>query len=376
MKRMLFNATQSEELRVATINENKLEDLDFERGNQEQRKSNIYKAVVTRIEPSLEAAFVNYGVDRHGFLPFKEISPDLYAKKSRKKSISIKDVMSEGQELVVQVSKDERGNKGAALTTYLSLAGRYIVLMPNNNDGGGISRRVEGEERAQFKEILSQVKVKKGMSVIGRTAGIGASVEEIQWDLDYLNQLWAAIAGAADAQSGAFLIYQESNLVVRAIRDYFNTDIEEIIIDKQSIFDQAHQFMSHVMPNYAERIKFYDEEISLFTKYGIENQIESAFLREVQLPSGGAIVIDHTEALVSIDVNSSRSTKGRDIESTAFNTNIEAAIEISKQLRLRDIGGLIVIDFIDMENQKNQRSVENKMRDELKHDKARIQTNK
>ena len=376
MKRMLFNATQSEELRVATINENKLEDLDFERGNQEQRKSNIYKAVVTRIEPSLEAAFVNYGVDRHGFLPFKEISPDLYSKKSRKKSISIKDVMSEGQELVVQVSKDERGNKGAALTTYLSLAGRYIVLMPNNNDGGGISRRVEGEERAQFKEILSQVKVKKGMSVIGRTAGIGASVEEIQWDLDYLNQLWAAIAGAADAQSGAFLIYQESNLVVRAIRDYFNTDIEEIIIDKQSIFDQAHQFMSHVMPNYAERIKFYDEEISLFTKYGIENQIESAFLREVQLPSGGAIVIDHTEALVSIDVNSSRSTKGRDIESTAFNTNIEAAIEISKQLRLRDIGGLIVIDFIDMENQKNQRSVENKMRDELKHDKARIQTNK
>ena len=376
MKRMLFNATQSEELRVATINENKLEDLDFERGNQEQRKSNIYKAVVTRIEPSLEAAFVNYGVDRHGFLPFKEISPDLYSKKSRKKSISIKDVINEGQELVVQVSKDERGNKGAALTTYLSLAGRYIVLMPNNNDGGGISRRVEGDERVQFKEVLSQVKVKKGMSIIGRTAGIGASVEEIQWDLDYLNQLWTAIAGAAEAQSGAFLIYQESNLVVRAIRDYFNTDIEEIIIDKQSIYDQAHQFMSHVMPNYADRIKFYDEEISLFTKYGIENQIESAFLREVQLPSGGAIVIDHTEALVSVDVNSSRSTKGRDIESTAFNTNIEAAIEISKQLRLRDIGGLIVIDFIDMENQKNQRSVENKMRDELKHDKARIQTNK
>jgi len=376
MKRMLFNATQSEELRVATINENKLEDLDFERGNQEQRKSNIYKAVVTRIEPSLEAAFVNYGVDRHGFLPFKEISPDSYSKKSRKKSISIKDVITEGQELVVQVSKDERGNKGAALTTYLSLAGRYIVLMPNNNDGGGISRRVEGEERTQFKDILSQIKVKKGMSVIGRTAGIGASAEEIQWDLDYLNQLWTAIEGAAKAQSGAFLIYQESNLVVRAIRDYFNTDIEEIIIDKQSIFDQAYQFMSHVMPNYADRIKFYDEETSLFSKYGIESQIESAFLREVQLPSGGAVVIDHTEALVSVDVNSSRSTRGKDIESTAFNTNIEAAIEISKQLRLRDIGGLIVIDFIDMENQKNQRSVENKMRDELKHDKARIQTNK
>ena len=376
MKRMLFNATQSEELRVATINENKLEDLDFERGNQEQRKSNIYKAIITRIEPSLEAAFVNYGVDRHGFLPFKEISPALYSKKTRKKNISIKDVIDEGQEIVVQVSKDERGNKGAALTTFLSLAGRYIVLMPNNNDGGGISRRVEGEERSQFKEILAQVKVKKGMSIIGRTAGIGASVEEIQWDLDYLNQLWSAIAGAAEAQSGAFLIYQESNLVVRAIRDYFNTDIEEIIIDKKSIYDQAHQFMSHVMPNYADRIKFYDDELSLFTKYGIENQIESAFLREVQLPSGGAIVIDHTEALVSIDVNSSRSTKGRDIESTAFNTNIEAATEISKQLRLRDIGGLIVIDFIDMENQKNQRNVENKMRDELKHDKARIQTNK
>ena len=376
MKRMLFNATQSEELRVATINENKLEDLDFERGNQEQRKSNIYKAIITRIEPSLEAAFVNYGVDRHGFLPFKEISPALYSKKTRKKNISIKDVIDEGQEIVVQVSKDERGNKGAALTTFLSLAGRYIVLMPNNNDGGGISRRVEGEERSQFKEILAQVKVKKGMSIIGRTAGIGASVEEIQWDLDYLNQLWSAIAGAAEAQSGAFLIYQESNLVVRAIRDYFNTDIEEIIIDKKSIYDQAHQFMSHVMPNYADRIKFYDDELSLFTKYGIENQIESAFLREVQLPSGGAIVIDHTEALVSIDVNSSRSTKGRDIESTAFNTNIEAATEISKQLRLRDIGGLIVIDFIDMENQKNQRNVENKMRDELKQDKARIQTNK
>ena len=376
MKRMLFNATQSEELRVATINENKLEDLDFERGNQEQRKSNIYKAIITRIEPSLEAAFVNYGVDRHGFLPFKEISPALYSKKTRKKNISIKDVIDEGQEIVVQVSKDERGNKGAALTTFLSLAGRYIVLMPNNNDGGGISRRVEGEDRSQFKEILAQVKVKKGMSIIGRTAGIGASVEEIQWDLDYLIQLWGAIAGAAEAQSGAFLIYQESNLVVRAIRDYFNTEIEEIIIDKKSIYDQAHQFMSHVMPNYADRIKFYNDELSLFTKYGIENQIESAFLREVQLPSGGAIVIDHTEALVSIDVNSSRSTKGRDIESTAFNTNIEAATEISKQLRLRDIGGLIVIDFIDMENQKNQRNVENKMRDELKHDKARIQTNK
>jgi len=352
MKRMLFNATQSEELRVAIVNDNKLEDLDFERGNREQRKSNIYKAVVTRIEPSLEAAFVNYGVERHGFLPFKEIAPEYYSKKSRKKDVGIKDVIKEGQEIIVQVAKDERGNKGAALTSYLSLAGRYIVLMPNNNDGGGISRRIEGDERTQFKEVLSQLKVKKGMSVIGRTAGIGASVEQIQWDLDYLAQLWKAIEAAANAQDGPFLIYQESNLVIRAIRDYFHSDIEEILIDKQSIYDQAHQFMSHVMPDYAARIKLYDEDTSLFSKFNIENQIESAFLREVQLPSGGSIVIDHTEALVSVDVNSSRSTRGRDIENTAFNTNVEAANELAKQLRLRDIGGLVVIDFIDMENQK------------------------
>ena len=376
MKRMLFNATQSEELRVATINNDNLEDLDFERGNKEQRKSNIYKAVVTRIEPSLEAAFVNYGVERHGFLPFKEIAPEFYSKKSRKKDISIKDVLTEGQELIVQVSKEERGNKGAALTSYLSLAGRYIVLMPNNNGGGGISRRVEGEERFEFKEILSKLKVKKGMSVIGRTAGIGSTLEEIQWDLDYLTQLYEAIESAADAQPAPFLIYQESNLVVRAIRDYFHEDIEEILIDKKEIFDQANQFMSHVMPAYADRIKFYEDEISLFSKFKIENQIESAFLREVQLPSGGVIVIDHTEALVSIDVNSSRSTKGRSIENTALSTNLEAADEVSKQLRLRDIGGLIVIDFIDMENIKNQKEVENRIKDALKLDKARIQTSR
>ena len=376
MKRMLFNATQSEELRVATINDSKLEDLDFERGNREQRKSNIYKAVVTRVEPSLEAAFVNYGVDRHGFLPFKEIAPEFYSKKTRKKDVSIKDVIKEGQELIIQVSKEERGNKGAALTSYLSLAGRYIVLMPNNNGGGGISRRVEGEERFEFKEILSKLKVKKGMSVIGRTAGIGATLEEIQWDLDYLTQLFDAIAGAADAQPAPFLIYQESNLVVRAIRDYFHEEIEEILIDKKDIFDQAHQFISHVMPTYADRVKFYEDEISLFTKYGIENQIESAFLREVQLPSGGVIVIDHTEALVSVDVNSSRSTKGRSIENTALSTNLEAADEVAKQLRLRDIGGLIVIDFIDMENLKNQKEVENRIKDALKLDKARIQTSR
>jgi len=373
---MLFNATQSEELRVAIVNDNKLEDLDFERGNKEQRKSNIYKAIITRVEPSLEAAFVNYGVDRHGFLPFKEISPEYYFKKTRKKDLSIKDVISEGQELIIQVTKEERGNKGAALTSYLSLAGRYVVLMPNNNDGGGISRRIEGEERSSFKEVLSQIKIKKGTSVIGRTAGIGATVEQIQWDLDYLSQLWDAIENASNAQEGPFLIYQESNLVIRAIRDYFSTDIEEVLIDKKEIYDQALQFMSHVMPNYSERIKLYDEDISLFTKFNIENQIESAFLREVQLPSGGAIVIDHTEALVSVDVNSSRSTKGRDIESTAYNTNIEAADELAKQLRFRDIGGLIVIDFIDMENPKHQRDVETRIKDALNQDKARIQIGK
>jgi ribonuclease E len=374
MKRMLFNATQSEEVRVAIINDNIIEDLDYERTSREQRKGNIYKAKITRVEPSLEAAFVNYGVDRHGFLPFKEISNEFFSKKSRKKSISITDVIEEGQEIIVQVSKEERGNKGAALTTYLSLAGRYIVLMPNNSDSGGISRRIEGDERTNFKEVLSQVKIKKGMSVIGRTAGIGASVEEIQWDLDYLTQLWDAIQGASDQQESPFLIYQESNLVIRAIRDYFHPDIEEILIDNQNIYDQASQFMNHVMPTYSSRIKLYEESTALFSKFNIENQIESAFLREVQLPSGGVIVIDHTEALVSIDVNSSRSTKGRDIENTAFSTNLEAAKELAKQLRLRDIGGLIVVDFIDMENLNNQREVEECLRDALKNDKARIQT--
>lgn len=374
MKRMLFNATQSEEIRVAIVNDSTIEDLDYERSTREQRKSNIYKGTITRVEPSLEAAFVDYGVNRHGFLPFKEIAKEFYSKKSRKKNLSISDVINEGQEVIVQVSKEERGNKGAALTTFLSLAGRYIVLMSNSPESGGISRRIEGDERTNFKEVLSQLKVKKGMSVIGRTAGIGASVEEIQWDLDYLTQLSEAIQGASVQQAAPFLIYQESNLVIRAIRDYFNTDIEEILIDNQDIYDQASQFMNHVMPDYADRIQLYEESTALFSKFKIENQIESAFLREVQLPSGGVIVIDHTEALVSIDVNSSRSTKGRDIENTAFNTNIEAAREVAKQLRLRDIGGLIVVDFIDMENPKHQREVEDCLRDALKHDKARIQT--
>jgi ribonuclease E len=374
MKRMLFNATQSEEIRVAIVNDSTIEDLDYERSTREQRKSNIYKGTITRVEPSLEAAFVDYGVNRHGFLPFKEIAKEFYSKKSRKKNLSISDVINEGQEVIVQVSKEERGNKGAALTTFLSLAGRYIVLMSNSPESGGISRRIEGDERTNFKEVLSQLKVKKGMSVIGRTAGIGASVEEIQWDLDYLTQLSEAIQGASVQQAAPFLIYQESNLVIRAIRDYFNTDIEEILIDNQDIYDQASQFMNHVMPDYADRIQLYEDSTALFSKFKIENQIESAFLREVQLPSGGVIVIDHTEALVSIDVNSSRSTKGRDIENTAFNTNIEAAREVAKQLRLRDIGGLIVVDFIDMENPKHQREVEDCLRDALKHDKARIQT--
>ncbi|MDA9914060.1 Rne/Rng family ribonuclease [Methylophilaceae bacterium] len=374
MKRMLFNATQSEEIRVAIVNDSTIEDLDYERSTREQRKSNIYKGTITRVEPSLEAAFVDYGVNRHGFLPFKEIAKEFYSKKSRKKNLSISDVINEGQEVIVQVSKEERGNKGAALTTFLSLAGRYIVLMSNSPESGGISRRIEGDERTNFKEVLSQLKVKKGMSVIGRTAGIGASVEEIQWDLDYLTQLSEAIQGASVQQAAPFLIYQESNLVIRAIRDYFNTDIEEILIDNQDIYDQASQFMNHVMPDYADRIQLFEESTALFSKFKIENQIESAFLREVQLPSGGVIVIDHTEALVSIDVNSSRSTKGRDIENTAFNTNIEAAREVAKQLRLRDIGGLIVVDFIDMENPKHQREVEDCLRDALKHDKARIQT--
>ena len=375
MKRMLFNATQSEELRVAIVDGQKLIDLDIERGSRALKKSNIYKGIVTRVEPSLEAAFVNYGTERHGFLPFKEISPQ-YFKDSTQNRPRIQDVIEEGQEIIVQVTKEERGNKGAALSSYLSLAGRYIVLMPNNPDGGGVSRRVEGEERNEFRDHISNLDITEGMSVIGRTAGVGSSLEELQWDLNYLKQLWTAIEEASQGQSGAFLIYQEGNLVIRAIRDYFHPEIGEILIDTQEIYDQATQFMNHVMPNYVDRVKLYEDEVSLFSRFQIEHQIESAFSREVRLPSGGAIVIDHTEALVSIDVNSSRATKGSDIEHTAFNTNIEAAEEVAKQLRLRDLGGLIVIDFIDMESQKNQREVENRFRDALHHDRARVQTGK
>src|SRR6266545_1124593 len=388
MKRMLFNATQAEELRVAIVDGQKLIDLDIESANKEQRKSNIYKAVITRVEPSLEACFVDYGTDRHGFLPIKEISRQFV--KPRKgngadddgdgdgggRGGRIQDQLREGMELIVQVDKDERGNKGAALTTYISLAGRYLVLMPNNPRGGGVSRRVEGEDRNELRDAIAGLEVPNGMSVIARTAGIGRTTEELQWDLNYLLQLWHAIEEAAKLQTGAFLIYQESSLVIRAIRDYFQPDIGELLIDTEAVFEQAQQFMAHVMPANVNRVKLYKDDVPLFSRFQIEHQIETAFARQVALPSGGAIVIDHTEALVSVDVNSARATKGGDIETTAFETNLEAAEEIARQLRLRDLGGLIVIDFIDMESAKNQREVENRLKDALKYDRARVQLGK
>lgn len=375
MKRMLFNATQPEELRVAIVDGQKLIDLDIETAGKEQRKSNIYKAVITRLEPSLEACFVEYGGNRHGFLPFKEVAPQFYQPGSGNRP-SIKEALREGQELLVQVEKDERGNKGAALTTYISLAGRYIVLMPNNPSGGGVSRRIEGEERDELRQVLSNVDVPPGMSIIARTAGIGRNEEELQWDLDYLKQLWDAIEGAAQSEKAPSLIYLESSLVVRAIRDYFNPEISEILIDTEDVYQQALAFMSTVMPGNVNRIKRYVDDVPLFSRFQIEHQIESAHAREVRLPSGGVIVIDHTEALTAIDINSARATKGSDIEATAFNTNLEAAEEIARQLRLRDLGGLIVIDFIDMESNRNQRDVEDRLRDSLHYDRARVQTAK
>ena len=375
MKRMLFNATQPEELRVAIVDGQKLIDLDIETAGKEQRKSNIYKAVITRLEPSLEACFVEYGGNRHGFLPFKEVAPQFYQPGSGNRP-SIKEALREGQELLVQVEKDERGNKGAALTTYISLAGRYIVLMPNNPSGGGVSRRIEGEERNELREVLAHVDVPQGMSIIARTAGIGRNEEELQWDLDYLKQLWDAIEGAAKSEKAPSLIYLESSLVVRAIRDYFNPEIGEILIDTEEVYQQALAFMSTVMPGNVNRIKRYVDDVPLFSRFQIEHQIESAHAREVRLPSGGVIVIDHTEALTAIDINSARATKGSDIEATAFNTNLEAAEEIARQLRLRDLGGLIVIDFIDMESNRNQRDVEDRLRDSLHYDRARVQTAK
>ncbi len=376
MKRMLFNATQAEELRVAIVDGQKLIDLDIESAAKEQRKSNIYKGVITRIEPSLEACFVDYGADRHGFLPFKEISRSYFQPGVEVSRAKINEALKEGQELIVQVDKDERGNKGAALTTYVSLAGRYLVLMPNNPRGGGVSRRVDGDERAELRETMDQLEVPQGMSLIARTAAIGRQAEELQWDLNYLMQLWSAIEGAAQQQSGAFLIYLEGSLVIRAIRDYFQPDIGEILIDTDEVYEQARAFMGTVMPGNVNRVKRYHDDVPLFSRFQIEHQIETAFARQVNLPSGGAIVIDHTEALVAVDVNSGRATKGADIEETALKTNLEAADELARQLRLRDLGGLIVIDFIDMESSKNQREVENRLRDALRFDRARVQMGK
>ena len=394
MKRMLFNATQAEELRVAIVDGQKLVDLDIESASKEQRKSNIYKGIITRIEPSLEAAFVDYGTDRHGFLPFKEIARSYFKRDVDPGRTRIQDAMQEGAEFIVQVEKDERGNKGAALTTFISLAGRSLVLMPNNPRGGGVSRRIEGEERNELRETMDRLPVPQGMSIIGRTAGIGRTYEELEWDLKYLLKLWSKITEAAEPQYESegeepisekkrkllnptpFLIYQESSLVIRAIRDYFTPDIGEILIDTDSIYEQTQAFMANVMPDNVSRVKRYNDDVPLFSRFQIEHQIESAYSRQVQLPSGGAIVIDHTEALVAIDVNSARATRGADIEQTALQTNLEAADELSRQLRLRDLGGLIVIDFIDMEVSRNQRDVENRLREALRPDRARVQMGK
>ncbi|HHK3131442.1 TPA: ribonuclease E [Pseudomonas aeruginosa] len=372
MKRMLINATQPEELRVALVDGQRLFDLDIESGAREQKKANIYKGRITRVEPSLEAAFVDFGAERHGFLPLKEISRE-YFKKSPEGRINIKEVLSEGQEVIVQVEKEERGNKGAALTTFISLAGRYLVLMPNNPRAGGISRRIEGEERNELREALNDLNAPADMGLIVRTAGLGRSTEELQWDLDYLLQLWSAIKEASGERGAPFLIYQESNVIIRAIRDYLRQDIGEVLIDSIDAQEEALNFIRQVMPQYASKVKLYQDSVPLFNRFQIESQIETAFQREVKLPSGGSIVIDPTEALVSIDINSARATKGGDIEETALQTNLEAAEEIARQLRLRDIGGLIVIDFIDMTPAKNQRAVEERVREALEADRARVQ---
>ncbi|WP_205742542.1 ribonuclease E [Halomonas borealis] len=372
MKRMLINATQPEELRVALVDGQRLYDLDIESGAREQKKANIYRGKITRVEPSLEAAFVDFGADRHGFLPLKEISREYFLKETSGRP-NIKEVLKEGQEVIVQVDKEERGNKGAALTTFISLAGRFLVLMPNNPRAGGISRRIEGEERAQLKDAMSQLTVPDKMGLIVRTAGIGRNPEELQWDLDYLVQVWESITEEAGKRSAPFLIYRESNVIIRAMRDYLRQDIGEVLIDSEQVHQEALGFIRQVMPSYQQKIKRYADEVPLFSRFQIESQIETAYEREVKLPSGGSIVIDHTEALVSIDINSARATRGSDIEETALQTNSEAADEIARQLRLRDIGGLVVIDFIDMSPARNQREVENRMRDALKLDRARVQ---
>jgi ribonuclease E len=375
---MLINATQPEELRVAIADGQQLLDLDIEVPSQEQKKSNIYKGKITRVEPSLEACFVEFGSTRHGFLPLKEISREYYHKNVRNKDgkVSIRDAVKEGQEIIIQVEKEERGNKGAALTTFISLAGRYLVLMPNNPSAGGVSRRITGDDRQHLREQLDQVTAPEGVGIIVRTAGVGREAEELQWDLDYLVQLWDSITKAASERKAPFLIFQESNLFIRALRDHLRQDIGEILVDHESTFQDAQDFMQSVMPHNLRKLKLYKDQVPLFSRYQIESQIESAFARTVHLPSGGSVVFDPTEAMLSIDINSARATKGSDIEETAYNTNLEAAEEIARQLRLRDLGGLIVIDFIDMMSRKNQRSVENRLREALKLDKARVQTGK
>ncbi len=375
MKKMLINATQPEEVRVALVDGQRLYDLDIENRARVQTKANVYKAKVTRVEPSLEAAFVDFGADRHGFLPLKEISHEYFRSNAPtgEGKTRIKDVLKEGTELIVQVDKEERGTKGAALTTFISLAGRYMVLMPNNPRAGGISRRIEGDDRSELREALAQLEIPEGMGVIIRTAGVGRSAEELQWDLDYLLKLWDAISTANQENAAPVLLFQESDVIIRAVRDYLRDDIDQVLIDDPSAFKQANDFVSMVMPKYKQRIRQYEDPIPLFNRFQVEGQIETAFQREVRLPSGGSIVIDPTEALISIDINSARATKGSDIEQTALQTNLEAADEIARQLRLRDMGGLVVIDFIDMNASKNQRAVENRIRDALEIDRARVQ---
>ncbi|VAW87236.1 Ribonuclease E [hydrothermal vent metagenome] len=375
MKRMLINATQLEELRVALVDGQFLYDLDIETPSRTQKKANIYKGKITRVEPSLEAAFIDYGGNRHGFLSLKEIAPRYHQSTSenRNERPNIRDLIKEGQEIVVQVDKEERGTKGAALTTYVSLAGRYLVLMPNNPRAGGVSRRIEGSERTELRDIMAELEIPEGMGLIARTAAVGRNQEELQWDLDYLLSLWQSVDSASKEKSAPFLIYQESNIIIRAIRDYFRQDIGEVLIDDKKVYDDAVNFMQQVMPHNLKKVRFYEDVIPLFSKFQIESQIDSAFQHEVRLPSGGAIVIDHTEALVSIDINSARATQGSDIEETALNTNLEASDEIARQLRIRDLGGLIVIDYIDMVPIRNQRAVEQRLRDALRMDRARVQ---
>jgi len=377
---MLINATQPEELRVALVDGQKLYDFDIELPTNEQKKANIYKGIITRVEPSLEAAFVNYGAEKHGFLPFKEISAQYRTKKTGDKKPegrpNIKDLVKEGQEIIVQIEKEERGNKGAALTTYISLAGTYLVLMPNNPKAGGISRRIEGDTRSELREVMSALEIPEDMGLIVRTAGCGKNAEELQWDLNYLMQLWEAVDRSSSEQQAPFLIFQESNVIIRALRDHLRNEIDEILIDKESSYKLVQNFLKQVMPHFLQKAKLYQDSVPLFSRYQIESQIESAYNREVSLPSGGSLVIDYTEALTSIDINSARATKGSDIEETALNTNLEAADEIARQLRLRDLGGLFVIDFIDMMANRNQKAVENQLRDAMKIDRARIQTSR